>query len=348
MSITVAVTGLNAVDSPGPGVPVLRCLQESDLDLRLIGLAYDVLEPGNFMNTLIESSYVVPYPSAGPRALQDRILEISAKQKIDIVMPTLDLELDNYIEVTAYLAKNHIKVITPDKDGLDLRNKAHLVDGLEGTDVLLPKTVVLGDSIALQQAEEELNYPFLIKGAYYDAHLASNHDEALGYFHEISVRWGLPVIAQECIIGEEQNVAAFSIDGETHGAVAMKKMFLTDKGKAWAGVTISNKNILDISDRILQHLKWNGGCELEYIVENKTDRVYLIEINPRFPAWIYLGKAAGLNLPGLALRHALGESIQIKNDYQAGVVFVRHSWDEIIPMQDIGALSATGELIHQK
>ena len=36
--ITVAVTGLNNIDSPGPGIPVARALKEStSYDIKIIG-----------------------------------------------------------------------------------------------------------------------------------------------------------------------------------------------------------------------------------------------------------------------------------------------------------------------
>ncbi len=42
--ITVAVTGLNNIDSPGPGIPVIRALKESDaFEVRIIGLSYESL-----------------------------------------------------------------------------------------------------------------------------------------------------------------------------------------------------------------------------------------------------------------------------------------------------------------
>ena len=65
----VAVSGMNAVDSPGPGVPVLRSLRESKLNPELIGFAYGALEPGNFMSDLLENSFLLPYPSSGPEVL---------------------------------------------------------------------------------------------------------------------------------------------------------------------------------------------------------------------------------------------------------------------------------------
>ena len=55
--ITIAVTGLNNIDSPGPGIPVIRALRESKLfDVRIIGLSYDTMEPGIYMHDLVDKS----------------------------------------------------------------------------------------------------------------------------------------------------------------------------------------------------------------------------------------------------------------------------------------------------
>ena len=42
--LNIAVTGLNNIDSPGPGVPVIRALKKSGMDVKIIGLAYENLE----------------------------------------------------------------------------------------------------------------------------------------------------------------------------------------------------------------------------------------------------------------------------------------------------------------
>ena len=48
--ITVAVTGLNAIDSPGPGVAVIRAIRDSkDYKVRIIGLSYEAMEPGIYI-----------------------------------------------------------------------------------------------------------------------------------------------------------------------------------------------------------------------------------------------------------------------------------------------------------
>ena len=48
--ITLAVTGLNNTNNPGPGVTVIRGAKESeDFDVRIIGLIYENLKQGIYM-----------------------------------------------------------------------------------------------------------------------------------------------------------------------------------------------------------------------------------------------------------------------------------------------------------
>lgn len=340
----IGVTGLNAVDSPGPGVAVLRSLRESSLDPELIGLVYDVLEPGIFMDQLVKSSYVMPYPNSGPEALLERIRTINARKKIDIIIPTLDSELDNYIIVQNRLNEMGIHTFLPGKKQLHMRDKSILEETLSPERIPLPKTYSVNDSAAIPQICEKLEFPLFVKGNLYEAYLARNIQEATAWFHKLLSKWGIPIIFQQCIIGEECNVAALGRKGAAIGAVMMKKLFVTDKGKAWAGVTIDNPEVKKLSEKILDIIKWDGGCELEFIVENKTNKIFLLEINPRFPAWIYLATAAGQNMPEALAKICLGETVNPFSSYEVGKMFVRHSWDDIVPMKLIESLSTSGML----
>ena len=273
--LVVAVSGMSAVDSPAPGVPVLRSLKESSLNLKLIGFGYGALEPGNFMTELLSNSYLLPYPSSGANALLDRIRYIHSIEKIDVIVPTLDSELDNYIQISDELKSMGIKMFLPEKKELHTRDKTYLKESLSDTDVNLPDTYTAQEVSAIRQICEKLEYPVFVKGVFYEAYLARNYEEAVGLFYSMSAKWGVPVIFQKSIVGEECNVCALAKDGNMIGAVVMEKLFLTDKGKAWAGVTINNPDVLELSKKILKHIHWNSSRELEFIVENKTNKLYL-------------------------------------------------------------------------
>jgi carbamoyl-phosphate synthase large subunit len=71
----------------------------------------------------------------------------------------------------------------------------------------------------------------------------------------------------------------------------MKKLYITDKGKAWAGITLEDDTLIALAKKFVQATNWKGGCELE-IMRTQEGVPYIMEINPRFPAWIYLTAAA--------------------------------------------------------
>ena len=70
--------------------------------------------------------------------------------------------------------------------------------------------------------------------------------------------------------------------------------------------------------------------------------MYLIEINPRFPAWIYLSAGAGMNLPEALVKLALGEPQTDLPPVPAGVMFIRYAWDTIVTLQNFEAI-VTGD-----
>jgi len=90
----IAVTGLNATDNPGPGVPVIRSLRDvPNFDGKIIGLVYDSLEPGIYKEGLVDRCYQIPFPSSGLDHLFERIKYVNEIEKIDLLIPTLDSEL---------------------------------------------------------------------------------------------------------------------------------------------------------------------------------------------------------------------------------------------------------------
>ncbi|NEM33659.1 ATP-grasp domain-containing protein, partial [Escherichia coli] len=128
-------------------------------------------------------------------------------------------------------------------------------------------------------------------------------------FYKLSNKWGLPLIAQQFISGTEINVAVLG-DGKGNviSQVSMRKMYITEKGKAWAGTTIEDQDLADLAQQFAQKTQWKGAFELE-LVRNIKGELFVIEINPRFPAWIYLAAAAGQNQPEALVKMALGEEV---------------------------------------
>ena len=345
--MNVAVTGLNAVDTPGPGVPVVRCLKESpDFKGNVVGLAYDALEPGILDSNLLSSAYLLPYPSVGPQSLLERIRFIHERERVDAIIPTLDAELLNFIQIQKELSALNIHLLLPTEESLLRRSKTNLPKFAKEFGFKTPKTSLVTDPYKLNISEKDL--PIFVKGIFYEAYLAYSMDDVSRYVQKISARWGYPVLLQEYIEGEEFNSATVGHEGNALGIVCMKKLVLTDKGKGWACVTIKNDGLISLTQKIIASLKWRGPIEVEVILSKKDHQFYLIELNPRFPAWIYLAKAAQINLPLISLQLALGEKWNDTSDYKTGVVFSNYTTNLITDLTRIQTLFTTGEIHYEK
>ncbi len=342
--LTIAVTGLNATDNPGPGVPVIRAIRDADPDCRIIGLGYDALDPGAYMTGIADHVYLLPYPSQGTDVTLERLTAIHAQTPIDVLIPTLDSELSGVLKLEHALDDLGIRTCLPSADSLRLRAKDQLA-ALNDRGVRVPKSINLTDSTAIATLDEQIRFPVMVKGQFYEASIAYSPMEVHGHFERLRAKWGLPVILQEYVAGVEYDVTVLGDGlGGVIGFVPMRKMQLTDKGKAWGGVTVADPVLTEFVYMTMRALKWRGPCELEIMRAHDGGQCHLIEINPRFPAWVYLCAGAGRNLPWAAVQLALGRTVEPMPPAPPGVLFLRHSLDQVCSLADYQALTTVGEL----
>ncbi len=326
-TLKIGISGINATNNPGPGIPVAKSLREADFDCELIGLSYDVNDPGHYLQHYLDKSYILPYPTAGWDGIYKRLKHIKKESGLDIVIPCLDAELPLYIKYAEKLKKAGIQTFLPDEKQFELRNKDRLAGFAKSIGVIYPRIWKIYSAGELP--EFFAKYPeLMIKGQYYQAYRVSTLADAAKYFASIAREWGLPVLLQEIVKGEELNIVGVG-DGKggNLGMVAVKKQTTTDLGKIWSGVTIYHDGLLEVANKFIKKTKWRGPFEVECLVDG--DKIQLIEINPRFPAWVYFAAGVGINLPERLVKTILKHKIPRKTSYPPGKMFVRYT-DEII------------------
>jgi carbamoyl-phosphate synthase large subunit len=345
--LCVGVSGINAIDNPGPGVGIARSLKEDKaLNVRVVGLAYDAMEPGIYLDWLIDKAFIVPYSSGGQSEYLERLAYIQQNHGLDFVIPSLDAELPLYIKAAPDLERMGIKTFLPTSDQFRLRAKDRLSHMAQQIGIHCPEFQVVTSSQELSQAIETLGLPVMVKGSFYKAHRANTLQEAISYYTEIVAEWGYPVIVQKMVQGEEMNVVGVGDGtGTCLGMVGIKKLSITSQGKIWNGVTIRNQQMLEAAQRFVEVFRWKGGFELECMVDGDT--VYLIEINPRLPAWSYFATAVGVNLPAIMIRAAYDMPVQPFSEYEAGKLFIRYTYELVTDMQCFQQMSIRGENSHE-
>lgn len=343
--IKIAVTGLNAIDNPGPGVAVIRGLLEAkSFDATIIGLAYESLEPGIYMHDLVEKTYQIPYPSAGTELLLERLQYINEQESLDVIIPNFDAELFSFIKLESKLKELGIHTFLPTQEQFEERLKTNLPEFGKKYDINVPKSDSLYSISDFNKIKKEYEWPVVVKGKYYDAGIAYNMEQMQTYFNKISAKWGLPIIIQEFAHGTEYNVTGVG-DGKGNAisVVPMRKQYITDIGKAWGGIAITDPKLIELTRHFIKETKWKGGFELE-LMKNKEGKFYLLEINPRIPAWVYLAVGVGQNIPEIITNLALGNDVVPVTKFEAGKMFVRYSWDMIVDLKEFEKISTTGEL----
>jgi len=335
----VAVSGLNNTDNPAPGIAVIKSIKDQN---SIVGLSYDPNEPGNYMG-LCEKTYLMPYPSLGFEELKNRLLYIKEKENIEAIIPNLDAELPLYIKYQDEIEKMGIKLCLPSLENFELRNKNKLAKLSKELDMKYPKTYEISSIKELEEISKKSSFPLMVKGNYYKAYMAYNLDSAVDYFYKISNEWGFPVLIQEVVSGEELNfVGVADGKGELKGGVGIKKLTTTDIGKIWTGVTIKNDKMLKIAQDFVKHTKWKGPFELECIVNQ--DNIFLIEINPRFPAWVYFATDIGINLPQMVVDIMQNKEVKTQIDYEQNKMYVRYTGEFVTDFKDFMKLMSTKEL----
>ncbi|HHJ09336.1 MAG TPA: ATP-grasp domain-containing protein [Bacteroidetes bacterium] len=349
LKLKLAATGLNNTDNPGPGVPVIRSIRESgSFSMEVVGLAYETLEPGIYMPGVTDRTYMIPYPSDGVEALLERLEYIQSKEQVDVLIPNFDAELYTFMKSSERLEKMGIRTFLPTLAQFEERHKSNLPRFGEKYNVPVPKSRDILSYQDIEKLREDFEFPLMVKGKFYDAYLAYNEEQVRMHYNKITAKWGLPVIIQEFVRGTEVNVVALGDGtGQTVGAVPMRKQYITDKGKAWGGITLDDPAMMELTRHIISKTQWRGGMELE-LIKTTRNELYVIEINPRIPAWVYLAVGAGQNLPEALVKLALGMEVKPFKHYDVGKMFVRYSYDMIVDLPRFEQLSTLGEVEPEK
>ena len=333
----IAISGLNNTDNPAPGIGVAKGLKGN----YLVGLSYDANEPGVYQG-LFEKVYFMPFPTLGFEELKNRLSYIKEKSDIEIVIPNLDAELPLYIKYQDEIEKLGIKTYLPSLECFEMRDKSKLAEFSKKLGVKHPKTIKILSLDDLINATRKLGFPLMVKGNYYKAYKAYNLDEAIEYYYKISNEWGFPLLAQQVINGVEINYVGLGDGKELIGGVGIKKLTTTSLGKVWSAVSIENKALFEVSKKFVESIGWRGAFEFEAMSDGKD--IYLIEINPRFPAWVHFATMLGINLPEMMVKLMKGEKVEKKYDYPLEKMYVRYVEETVADFKDFTTLLNKKEL----
>lgn len=140
------------------------------------------------------------------------------------------------------------------------------------------------------------------------------HD--LAYDH----RW--PLI-QERVQGRTHGVGALADRGRLAAAVTQRRLRCSppEAGPGVFNETTDEPDPAATAARLVEAIGWHGPLHVEFLRPEDGGRAVLIEVNPRFWRTVELAVRAGVDLPGVTCRLAMGRPPPERKTAEPGVSF---------------------------
>ncbi|HUT12487.1 MAG TPA: ATP-grasp domain-containing protein [Thermoguttaceae bacterium] len=338
----VAVTGVHIASAPKSGAAVIKELAHHP-DITAVALADYSQNCALGWEDYVQSVFSVPQAVLGSAPLAERILDIHSAIGIDCLIPCDDEDVGAVAETQDMLAAGGISLLLSETNAIHSVAKENIHSTLSHVNVASPRQTVIADETALEHVA--VDRPVVVKGRLIQAYFARDTSEAKAFATRLADIWGFPIILQEWVDGAEYTVTAVADrDNEIRGICALRKMGISSQGKTWMAVTIDAAPWECIVSSIVRGLGWVGPLEVEFICDPSGHNPTVIEVNPRFPAWIAVSRHAGADLVRLVVDLALGKSPDRKLSARPGVCFVRTYETTSFPIENMASLFSRGEV----
>ncbi len=346
--LNILITGCGSEGVYG----VIRSLRHNgERPVRLVGLD---------TNTLIAHQYrldrfVIP-PRRDDAKFLPFVLALARQERIDVVYPVPTAELDLFSRAIGRFEAQGQRVIVNTPESLGVANhKGRLYNlakelHLECT----PEFRIAHDLKELEKSVRELGYPgqkvcikpplgtgsqgFRILDAQADrlhlllhAHPSQTTTRLEDLCDVLRQADSFPeLIVMEHLPGEEYDVDVLAFQGRVMALIPRLNRAM------WYGMSLSCRTLPlpeqdPFTSQIASHLGLNYVNSFTYR-RNSAGKLKLLEINPRIPGSIIIAMAAGINMPYLAVKLALGEEFELPQP-QWGLDMVRF-WDELFIQPD--------------
>ncbi|MDQ3907398.1 MAG: ATP-grasp domain-containing protein [Acidobacteriota bacterium] len=298
----IYISGLYSGTNPQPGIGIARSLRAAYPGATLVGVEYSNRCSGIHWTDLDELWLQRPWEELSLEHYAEQVREVLDSGAIWV--SSVDLEI---MWLASVFPRGHANLLTPPPEALK-RIAKPAVEASKGLPVRIPTHISTENSDwALHAFCREHNWRVWLKGPYYEAVRTPTWDAVEIMRTLVARAWSTEkLFLQTHVTGYEESVCFAAHRGELLDSVYMRKRELTEEGKTWAGdITEVPEEFTTPLRRVVRELNWTGGAELE-MVRDAAGQLWLLECNPRFPAWIHGATIAGTNLPALLVEAATG------------------------------------------
>jgi predicted ATP-grasp superfamily ATP-dependent carboligase len=293
----------------------------------------------SFFSRYIQKRILYPHPLENPKDFLEEIVNITEKEKIDLLIPMTDYTLLLFSKYRNRFSKRLILPIPEYRTVLKVIDKRETFKIAKELNIPIPHTIFLDNLDDLESLSYSLNYPLVIKSryaAYYweeknkivrgkIIYVNNPSDFILEYrkLHQFSP---YPLI-QELIIGEGYGFfTLLDRDGEYFAKFFHHRVREANpKGSASSlcESILENKKMEEDGLKLLRAISWWGPAMVEFKKDKRDKRYKLMEVNGRLWGSLCLAIYSGVDFPKLFYQLALGRKIERVERYRSGIL-ARH------------------------
>ena len=271
--------------------------------------------------------HVMLLPKVGEVGYAEKLLDLCKKNKINMVVPLIDPELEVLAAHYDEFRSNGIMAVVSPARTIDIafdKYQTHLHAKKAGIEV--PETVTTIEEALKLIASGKLSWPVIVKPRKGSASMfvnsCSNESELKLAFQTCPG----PVI-QQFILGDEYGYDIFC-DSDFKPVSVFCKLKLTMRaGETDKAVSVNDKKLIDLGVKIAQAFPMFGPIDAD--VKTGKNGPMLLEINPRFGGGYPCSHLCGADFPAKLIAICKGQKLSPDiGNYPAGVYMFKQ--DEII------------------
>ncbi|MFN2501705.1 MAG: ATP-grasp domain-containing protein [Pyrinomonadaceae bacterium] len=302
----IYISGLYSGSNPQPGVGIARSLRQAYPNAELVGVEYSNRCSGIHWQDFDDIWLQRPWDEINLDVHANEVRKVLDSGSYWI--SSIDLEI---IWFASLFPEGHPNLLVPPLAAMNQVSKP-AITAHAGLPVRIPSFVSTEISDwDLHSFCREHDWKVWLKGPYYEAVKTGTWADFQVMRNVLSSAWATEkLFLQTHVSGYEESISLSAYQGELLDCVRMRKRDLTELSKTWAGdISEVEEEFLVPLRAMLKDIKWTGGAELE-MVRDADGQLWLLEVNPRFPAWIHGATITGRNIPAALVEGASGVPAQ--------------------------------------
>lgn len=267
-----------------------------------------------------DGAFILPKPADNEQKYIESLLELCQNQDIRVIIPVIDPEIVILSRYRERFQKSGIFVAVSTSDVLEIcYNKLKMNAFLKANGFCYPQTFQSLDQFVKAFNAQKISFPVVLKpilgSGSVETYIIRGMEEVTALFHD-------GMMIQDFIDGQEFGIDIFNAPAGNPIRCVVKKKISMRSGETDKSRTVNHESIQQTALRLAERL--GHICNLDFDIIEKDDKLFIIDLNPRFGGGYPATHEAGVNLLELVLKTASKEKLKPEfNNYKTNLFVLK-------------------------